>query len=226
MEGCDTHGTFCSELMGIVQQTTARDIQDRDLEILDAFWLGMVPKSLDNIICNHIHKNRLLNFTQNIQACNAMAIDLTKAWSEVKELLMAKAIGLHRIINHISKLKETQFRKNINKQNAPVIHIPKDIKPPATIKRTLTCEDHDPKRLKEIHDTPEKNRTTKVSPTINLCLCKGITCNKNNSRWCLDLNYNANKIEGHRKHCVRCSKFCTVMKQWAEHLDKYRKSTI
>ena len=84
MEGCNTRGTFCSELMGIVQQTTARDIHDRDLGILDAFWLGMVPKSLDNIIGNCIKKNKLLNFTRNIPACGAMETDLFKTWSEIK----------------------------------------------------------------------------------------------------------------------------------------------
>ena len=132
---------------------------------------------------------------------------------------MAKAIGLHRIINNISKSKENQFRKKINDQNAPAILSSNDNTSSTPVKQT-TCENRESKKLKVEHNIPGKNQTKKAPPILSLTLCKGITCNKNNSRWCLDQNFNANKIEKHRKHCVRCSKFCTAMKQGAEQLDE------
>jgi len=79
------------------------------------------------------------------------------------------------------------------------------------------------KRPKLTNDIPPASSTTPQTQTKPMIFCKGITCNKQNSRWCLDQAFNANKIEHHRKHCVRCSKFCTAMKQGAEILDNIQK---
>jgi len=157
-----------------------------------------------------------------------MAKDLFQAWSEIQDLIMAKAIGLHRIIGQISKAKETSFRKTERNNNASQSSITKEYvettqnSPTDTIQ--LCDNKNNNKKPKLAVDIPPSLPSTTSTPkTKPLIFCKGITCNQRNSRWCLDQTFNANKIEEHRKHCVRCSKFCTAMKQGAELLDNIHK---
>jgi len=43
-----------------------------------------------------------------------MESDLKDMWMEIKNLIMANAIGLHRIIGFISKVEEKVYREKIN----------------------------------------------------------------------------------------------------------------
>jgi len=54
IEGCMTPGTVFSELIGIIPQSTAMNVHDRDLGLLDAFWLGLIPNSINNIFYNSV----------------------------------------------------------------------------------------------------------------------------------------------------------------------------
>jgi len=229
MEGCSISGTLFSELLGVIPQTTATNIQDRDLGLLDAFWLGLIPNAINNIILEGISKNRLLGFTPDATTCVAMAKDLSQAWSEIQDLIMAKAIGLHRIIGQISKTKEKNFRKIESNNIASQSSIKREHVENSQKSSTDTIQLDD--KNKHIHKKPKLDiDIPSIIPTPPkpknkpLTFCKGITCNQRNSRWCLDQSFNANKIEEHRKHCVRCSKFCTAMKQGADLLDKIHRT--
>jgi len=83
IEGCMTSGTVFSELIGIIPQSTAMNVQDRDLGLLDAFWLGLIPNSINNIFLESIHKKELSQYTPDTTACVAMARELNQAWSEI-----------------------------------------------------------------------------------------------------------------------------------------------
>jgi len=75
----------------------------------------------------NFNKERLLHFTPNSTTCIALAKDLGIAWSDIQDLIMAKAIGLHRIIGHISKAKEKCFRKKENNLNAIQVSVTEEI---------------------------------------------------------------------------------------------------
>jgi len=138
---------------------------------------------------------------------------------------MAKAIGLHRIIGHISKAKEKGFRKEENSLNAARASIITDTDISSHENCAMNTEaEESVKKPKLSHGTPIPTPTKSPLTSKKLIFFKGITCNHQNSRWCLDQSFNANKIEEQRKHCVRCSKFCTAMKQGAETLDKIQGS--
>ena len=185
MEGCSIYGTLFSELLGVIPQKTATNIQDRDLGILDAFWLGLIPDSINNIILKGINKNNLLRFTPDTTTCIATAKDLFQAWLEIQDLIMAKAIGLHRIIGQISKAKEKRFRKIEKLNNASQSSIAKEFVETNQTSSTDTIQLNDKKNIhkkpKLAEDTTSLPSTPSKSKTKPLTFCKGITCNQRNS---------------------------------------------
>ena len=211
-EGCTTKGRFCSEMMGILEQPNACGILDKDLCILDAFWLGLIPTNLEKVIISNINRGYLSQFTPMQTACIAMESDLKSMWMEIKDLIMAKAIGLHRIIGSISKSKEKEYREtfNLDKGTYKALNTEK--------KRKATATDIVESNKKQKMEQQGKDQQLLRCMEINKVPCKGITCNRKNSQWCLDQNFNPNRIERNKKHCTRCSKFCTAMKQSAEIL--------
>jgi len=212
-EGFHVQGPFFSEAFGILPQSIAKNIKDENLKLIDVFWLGLTPITIDRIMksnCNHL---QFLQYSPDMALCKAFSDDCLSTWKEIKELLMAKAIGIHRIISTISKEKEKSYRKKYN-----------------LIKGTYM----DPIYREEMN---RKRKRTQISPgntsnnksgnseaTVIIgehsrkVLCNGITCNKRNKRWCLNQKFTSNRIDPSKKHCLRCSRFSTSMKHSADIL--------
>jgi len=84
------------------------------MKIIDVFWLGLIPTSIDRIIkstCSHSH---FLYHTPDIASCKVLSNDCLATWKELQDIIMAKAIGIHRIIGSIIKEKEKAYRKKYN----------------------------------------------------------------------------------------------------------------
>ena len=219
-EGCNTKGNFCSELLGILEQPNACGVQDKDLCMLDAFWLGLIPVKLNNIIRSSINRKQISSFTHIKNAYTAMETELEGRWLEINDLLMAKAIGLHRIIGFISKAKEKEYREKFQLGKGTYKALRKEKK------RKATDTDVNDNRKEQKVDQHNKKTNQFIPHTeSSKVLCSGITCNKKNRQWCLDQNFIPNRIEKKKKHCIRCSKFCTAMKQSAETLHKIGNTT-
>jgi len=204
---------FFSEALGILPQSIAKNIRDEDLKILDIFWLGLVPSSMENIVKAHCNQTQFLRFTPNIPASKGFSNDCLSTWREIKDLIMAKAIGLHRIVGAISKKKEKYYRKEYNLVKGtymdPVFREEMNRK-----RKAVTIYSQKTGQPKEVN-SEEPNEA--IEPPRKI-LCNGITCNKKNKRWCLDQKFVSNKIEPSKKHCLRCSRFSTSMKHSADIL--------
>ena len=107
---------------------------------MDVFWLGLIPTKIDKLIANNINRKEIFNFTPSQSACIAMETDLKEMWEEVKELLMAKAIGLHRIIGFISKNKEKEYREKFHLEKGTHKALKKEKKRKASVS-VLTKEE-------------------------------------------------------------------------------------
>jgi len=219
-EGCTTKGNFCSELLGVLEQPNAITTPDKDLCILDAFWLGLIPSKLDVLISNNINRKRISEFIPLQTACIAMETELKDMWEEIKELIMAKAIGLHRIIGSISKNIEKSYREEFQLDKGTYKALRREKKQQAHL---IVIKNEEEKKCKGTQHSNEEQHNP--SPEIPKVPCTGITCNRKNSQWCLDQKFNQNRIEKNKKHCIRCSKFCTAMKQSAEILDTIGSNT-
>ena len=212
-EGFHIKDSFFSELFGIKPQSITENIKDENLKILDVLWMGLTPTSLDNILKSHCGYSRFLNYSPDVASCKALANECLSTWTEIKELIMAKAIGIHRIIGVISKNKEKIYRKTYNLTKG-------------------TCMDPifrgEMNRKRKIAKISSATKDTTISESADTktkhaehqkkILCNGITCNKKNKRWCLDQKFSSNRIEPSKKHCIRCSRFSTSMKHSANIL--------
>ena len=210
IEGLKIKGKFCSEIMGIDQQRTSIARQDGKLGILDAFWLGLVPARLDNVVKDYVNPYKLMQFTPEIAACKNINKELLESWNAIKDLLKAKAIGLHRIIGEISKRKEKAFKKVYEMSKGTF----KEIKDERKQQKSILANSDDniqtkpgsPNSPMEEGDLTQKELPEKVT-------CKGITCNRSNQRWSVGQNFTQQKVLPASKHCQRCSKFNTAMRQ-------------
>jgi len=220
-EGFKVQGPLFSEVFGIRPQPIATNTKDEDLKILDVFWLGLTPTSIDRILKSNCSSLQFFNYCPDMTSCKAFSQECLSTWKEIKELIMAKAIGIHRIIGAISKEKEKNYRKKY-----------KLIK--GTYMDPIFREEMTRKRkIIQISSQSTENRSKSgnVKATSDLVdqpekvLCQGITCNKRNKRWCLDQKFVSNRISPSKKHCLRCSRFSTSMKHSANTLISIGKNT-
>jgi len=141
-----------------------------------------------------------------------MLCKLEKTWKCVKGIILGKAAGLHRIIGNIStsweaELKrkhnlETGTRKELKRKTSPT-------KPPNITSQHIS--------------TPTKCVNCKPKDKINASpalvnTCTGISCNRMSTKWQLFKHFTPNKIRHNTKHCIRCSKYCTIMRLGVEVL--------
>ena len=219
-EGFHVQGPFFSEAFGILPQSIAKNIKDENLKLIDVFWLGLTPITIDRIMKSNCSHLQFLQYSPDVASCKAFSNDCLSTWTEIKELLMAKAIGIHRIISTISKEKEKSYRKKYNLIKG-------------TYMDPIYREDMNRKR-KRAQISPEtmsKDESGILEATVleehsRKVLCNGITCSKKNKRWCLDQQFTSNRIDPSKKHCLRCSRFSTSMKHSANILDSIGKNTV
>ena len=212
-EGFSVTGPFFTEAIGILPQSSALNAKDEDLKVLDVFWLGLTPKTIDCIFKSSCRHSQFFLYTPDITACKAFSKECLTNWREIQDIIMAKAIGIHRIIGSISKEKEKAYRKKYNMAKG-------------TYRDPIYREEMSRKRkIAQISSqAAERINTESTVITNNLInaptkiLCKGITCSKKNKRWCLDQNFESNRIDPCKKHCLRCSRFSTSMKHSADIL--------
>jgi len=222
IQGLHKNGYFCSEAIGIIQHHTQIDVKDECLGILDSFWLGLIPKSIDSIISAAFSPYNLLNFTPNLAACKTFHSDLKQSWNAIKDLIMAKAIGLHRIIGEISKDKEKEYRKKYDLDRGTFKELKKNNEK-QVIKKIAHPKKNAPLHKPNDPTHPSTPTATTINPKrtdLKNVTCKGITCNRKNQKWCLDQQFNQNKISPNLKHCQRCCNFNTAMKRSVTILEK------
>jgi len=182
-------GPFFSEALGILPQSFARNVKDEELSILDAFWLGLTPTRLHKLLLTECNSHKFLPHCPDVASCKHTSNVCLSTWDEIQDLIMAKAIGIHRIVGTISKSKEKAYRKKFDivkgtymdplfRQHMNKKRKRKPANPhlPASKKSKIL-----PTSVTEIKAPPEV-----MGKTI---LCNGITCNRNNKRWCLDQNF-------------------------------------
>ena len=224
IEGLKVKGKFCSEIMGIKRQQVSTNKLDKHLGILDAYWLGMVPLRVDQAMTSSFSPFELLRFTGNMATCKAFSNELKKSWNTIKDLLKAKAIGLHRIIGGLSKQKEESYKEKYHLSKGTYREINEERKKKNSEEQLI------PKNTQTTNADSNSNASEEqtISSTIinskskepqDKVTCSGITCNRENQKWSVGQNYSQQKILHTTKHCQRCSKFNTAMKQSASILD-------
>jgi len=206
-----SHFHFFSEILGLLPSSTGVEIKDDEIGLVDSTCLGLIPIPLENIInsyCNHIKQ-----FIPHAETAMIQTTILTQSWNEIKNLIMGKVIGIHRIIGSTGKELEREWKEKykidinsvgrIKKESDPEQLIPSNPTAIKGMKRKSTGPDSD-----NIKDIKKKRQDD-----IKLKSCTGITCSQKYKSWYPTNNFSPNRIRTSITQCQRCSRFMTALKQ-------------
>jgi len=175
--------------------------------------LGFASRALDKVVDSLVSRYRV--FSSDSIMCRTMEGNILSLWKEIKDINMARAMGLHSIIGDVSKNYEHKYRKGDKfGESTDVLPALGTCKKPiisALKKRsicTITGATEIRRRTKKVRFT-KRNEETK--------LCQGITCAPmiGKSQFLMPTR---NTIQYSKKHCQRCSRQITALRCGAEAL--------
>ena len=207
---------FFSELFGLTPFINGSEITDESLGIVDCPWLGLTPKYIDDVMLNLCLSTKKF-ISHNVTAEN-LHIYLQHSWSEIKTLIMGKAIGIHRIIGSTGKQAESDWKKEFNIDTNSIKRIKQEMKSDQAghsplFKFTRVKRKFDDNSI-HLQMNCKKHKATVVSPeTFPMKICIGITCSKKFKSWYSNNNFLPNKTRTSIKQCQRCSRFMTGLRQ-------------
>jgi len=208
---------FLSEVFGLIPNGNGTEILDDQIGITDCPWLGLTPIFVDKAMldtCYSIH-----HFINHKESANILINSLKHSWKEIMNLIMGKAIGLHRIIGSTGTRLEKEWRKEFDIDINSISKTKKEIKKLSSqsgtgikfrrIKRKLNISNFNPVQNNKKQRTCEGVQQNEA----NTKLCSGLTCDKRNSSWYPNSQFSPNRVKCSIKHCQRCSRFMTALRK-------------
>jgi len=213
---------FCCEVFGLLPQSSAIPIRDDQIGLVDCTWLGLMPQAIDNILkeqCENIK-----SFITHQETAMHLYSSLNQSWQEIKNLIMGKAIGIHRIICSTGKRLEKTWRKEYDIDINTISKLKRDSNPTSTTKVCTNLESNSGKKRKyrtsggipiAFHVKRSKliNTDTNIQENISVKKsCTGLTCSRRYESWYPNSNFAQNHIKTSIKQCQRCSRYMTAIK--------------
>jgi len=191
-------------------------IMQTGMDINQAFCipLGIASKAMDRVINNL--GSTFLKMYSDARFGKTMEKTLSTLWEEVKEINIARAMGLHSIIGVVSKKIEIAYKKNIqiqvNSANSPIGNDSEKKINSILKKRSREAweKETDQRKCRKRVRFEEDRKETK--------LCKGVTCATiiDNGHFLMTM---PNTILQSKKHCQRCSRQITALRCGADILN-------
>jgi len=210
---------FCCELFGLLPNSLDREIQDDQIGLIDCPWLGLMPICVDTIIKNRC--DDICSFVMHKETAFSLTLNLQNSWSEIKNLIMGRAIGAHRIICSTGKRTEKEWRKEFEIDINSIKRLKQDIqKTEKANSDTLILSKASGKRSYETcrgvaiqrERKTRKNNSDSVT-TSYFKSCNGISCDQKCKSWFPKSNFSTNHIRPTLKQCQRCSRYMTALRK-------------
>ena len=106
-EGINTGARVMSLILGFETGLEDGELQDKHTGSADAMYLGVIPKQLDSSVKKHIKE--ALSYGREFRKAGPMIEKAEHLWVEAKEMVKARAIGLHRLFAEIAKQKKEEL---------------------------------------------------------------------------------------------------------------------
>jgi len=212
-----------SEILGLEPNPQTHIYGDEELGIIDAPWLGMIPKFVNNIVTSAC-KN-LDGSCTHLETRAAYTEMLLHSWEELKELIMGKAIGMHRIIGTTGSEFEKNISKTFNQHNHD-----EDESDHESVKMAPILVQHTPKIKRKAGTNKSDQFCTPLTKKARIThqhtsICTGVTCGRESTFWCADNDFPANRIKSGTKQCTRCGRYMTAFKRAEECLENMLQRT-
>ena len=210
---------ICCEIFGLLPNSNGIEIHDDQIGLVDCPWLGLMPRQIDDILIAQCNKTR--NFVMHKETADTIVSSLTYSWNELKNLIMGRAIGAHRIICSTGKQIEGEWRKTFEIETNSIRKLKKEINnAPTANSNTLIFSKAIKKRTYEtcrgIAVVRERKRS-KIGPGKEISKplkpCNGITCDHKCKGWYPNSKFSINDIISTSKQCQRCSRYMTALRK-------------
>jgi len=208
---------FFSELFGLSPSLNGTEIKDEEIGLVDCPWLGLTSTQVDSIMestCDGVNK-----FISHEGTANALSQYLHQSWKEIKNLIMGKAIGIHRLIGSIGSKLEKEWKKEFHIDTNTIGKIKRESDPnshtcfstPLKLSRVKRKFD---KNAEDMETNTKKLKPNVISPeNFPKKLCTGITCSHRHKDWYPTSNFSPNTIKTSVNQCQRCSRYMTAVRQ-------------
>jgi len=211
--------TAALELFGLVPQHTNGIDSDARIGVIDATWLGLIPKRINETVGKH--RKRLEETIQHLANKSEIVERFDDKWNLIKGLTMGLAAGMHKIIGSTSKDISGRLQKKHGLDAYTITALKKKVK---RTQSTMTKVQGNNKKNQLCKPCSERNSLNSEcnQHTTN---CSGITCVGDKSTWSIFQNFRTNKIPSGKKHCLRCTRHSSAIRAAATTLQNFIKNS-
>jgi len=198
------------QIFSAIPTVKEEDLQDKYLGVGEAMLFGLVPKQIDitmQAICK-LENSILPQIERDI-----VSRQLGNLWNKVKELLIARTTGLHRIMNTTCKEKQNEWKKKFQNE----LELQGIGNTRRRIRDNVSTQGKRSAESTGSNTKQASNKKIKVQKTIILKTCAGITCQPSFiSNQCIPAQGNKHTpslIKQGILQCQRCNKQQTALRQ-------------
>jgi len=210
---------FCCQVFGLLPNSNGTEIQDDQIGLVDCPWLGLMPTCIDNIIGTQC--NNICTFVMHKETASFLTTNLQESWKEIKNLIMGRAIGAHRIVCSTGRRIEKEWRKEFEIDINSIKKLKEDIKTATNSNSNTLCfskavgkRTYETCRGVAVKREQKKRKVNPSCPTDSLFkCCNGITCDRKCKMWYPQSNFSINQIKSTTKQCQRCSRHMTAIRK-------------
>ena len=206
-------------IFGIIPITEQTYKSDATLTAAMCIHLGIMHKNIENEV--RLMGNNVTQVCPCIAERKQIRETYWNKWKEIKQICVAKVVGLHKIIGDISHEYEDDFRKEYGAGEG----FQKGAITPNCGKIKIKVEKNNAVKKRKVSEINEGNLCINGKDgrdnnlfTKSKRFCTGITCNTSFKIW--NFNFRTNEIESEKKHCQRCSRHQTGLRQGIKVLNQ------
>jgi len=182
------------------------ELEVKNLGIVDCMHMGIIPRAFNDMISKYIRMacNKLMNKEARV----GLEKTLEGIWSDARELVKGKFIGLHRIVGGISKEVEKTFKRKYNLDIKKLRLRREELK---NLKKESNSGNKKPQSDTCTNTRNEQNKITEM--WARPLLCQGITCGNEKNFWNVMDGHNPYWIANNQVACERCGRAKTAIRK-------------
>ena len=189
---------------------------DKDLTPALCIPLGITNSSVETQIKLMIRNLKRVHADKS--TCKQIELQYWNCWKEIKEIVTARMVGIHRIIGNVSHDFESMFRKKYNldvntfKEGVSKASLQGSVdKEISTTNDNTQVKENDRKKRKYVKSESNLTENNEKESFKRRKYCSGVTCNPQFRLWNFD--FKPNEIDSEKKHCQRCSRHQTAIRK-------------
>jgi len=199
-----------SHIMGFGSALKDGELADHSLGVVDCIHTGAFPSLYEKLVISEI--TIATTGWRKDELHIHLKEKMLQLWKDLKEMVMIKFKGIHKICSVVSKEKENEFKKRYNLSRKGLILSREELK---SKKRKFADIDEDDEKL-----CLDKRKCKKSKQNLQISdlwskpkRCLGLTCGDNINFWNCFTTFKPNWLPLGIRKCDRCGRYVNAMKK-------------